>query len=60
MIQNDRIISKIIYKDALFDEPQRRFPNLNKIKEISDFYKHKISIDDGLKLTIEYFKQIIN
>ena len=47
---------KFIYKPLPEDDPKRRKPNIDKaIKYLS--WKPYISLDEGLKMTIEYFKK---
>ena len=47
---------KFIYKSLPEDDPKRRKPNIDKaIKYLS--WKPYISLDEGLKMTIEYFKK---
>ena len=60
-----RIILKILKKDYNFsfkesiqDEPKRRCPDLtDTFKNLN--WKPKISLHDGLELTINYFKDIL-
>ena len=48
--------SKIIYKDLPEDDPKRRRPDITKAKKILK-WEPKISLDEGLLKTIEYFKK---
>ena len=48
--------SKIINKELPMDDPIRRKPDISEAKKILDWHP-KIDIDDGLKETIQYFKQ---
>jgi len=48
--------SKIIFKDKLIDDPFRRKPDISLAKKILE-WKPKISIDQGLRLTINYFRK---
>jgi dTDP-glucose 4,6-dehydratase len=42
----------------LDDDPQRRRPDITRAKQILD-WEPRISLEEGLKLTIEYFKEKI-
>jgi len=50
--------SKIIYKDLPKDDPERRKPDITKAKHVLD-WEPKISLEEGLKKTILYFKENI-
>jgi len=50
--------SKIIFKSLPQDDPKQRKPDINLAKKILD-WEPKISLEDGLKETIRYFKEII-
>lgn len=50
--------SKIIFKDLPSDDPIQRRPNLSLAKEKLS-YMPKVSVDDGLLKTIEYFRNLI-
>ncbi len=47
--------SKIIYKELPSDDPMRRKPDITKAREILG-WNPIMNTDDGLKTTIEYFK----
>lgn len=47
--------SKIIYKDKLEDDPQRRLPDINNVKKTTG-WQPKINLEEGLKKTIKWFK----
>ena len=49
--------SKIIYKTIGRDDPKRRCPDISKAKKLLN-WQPKISLKQGLKQTIEYFKNI--
>lgn len=51
--------SKIIYKELPVDDPKIRQPNINKAKKILG-WEPKVGRAEGLKITIEYFKKILN
>ena len=51
--------SKIIFKDLPIDDPKKRKPDISKAK-IDLGWTPKISIDEGLDLTIDYFKNLLN
>ena len=50
---NEKI--KLEYRDIPADDPTRRQPDITKAKELLD-YEPKVSFEDGLKFTVEYFK----
>jgi UDP-glucuronate decarboxylase len=50
--------SKIIYKDLPQDDPKQRQPDISLAKEKLN-WKPKINLEEGLKKTITYFRQII-
>ena len=50
--------SKLIFKPLPLDDPRQRQPNLNKAKIELD-WEPSVSLDDGLKETINYFKKIV-
>ena len=47
--------SKIIYKDLPKDDPIKRKPDIAKAKNVLN-WQPKVSLDVGLKKTIDYFK----
>jgi dTDP-glucose 4,6-dehydratase len=49
---------KIIYKPLPQDDPKQRRPDISKAREILG-WEPKVSREDGLKVTYEYFKNII-
>lgn len=51
--------SKIIFSENTPDDPRIRRPDLTKIKSLCDF-NPKVSLEDGLMKTIEYFRGVIN
>lgn len=50
--------SKLVYNSLPRDDPQRRKPDISLAKKILA-WQPKINLDDGLKRTIKYFRQII-
>jgi len=48
---------KVIYKDLPVNDPKQRQPDITKAKEILD-WSPKVSREEGLKLTYEYFKSL--
>lgn len=50
--------SKIIYKSLPKDDPVRRKPDITLAKEILN-WEPKVTIEEGLTKTIEYFSQIL-
>ena len=47
--------SRIVYKEKLTDDPRKRKPDITKITKETQ-WKPAISLEEGLKRTIEYFK----
>jgi UDP-glucuronate decarboxylase len=50
--------SKIIYKPLPSDDPKQRQPNIEFAKANLD-WEPKVDLEDGLKMTIEYFKKLV-
>ena len=50
--------SNIVHKPAMLDDPQRRRPNVLKAKEIIK-WEPKISIEEGIRKTIDYYSRLI-
>ena len=50
---------KIIHKALPEDDPLQRKPNIDLASTILDWYP-KVSLNDGLDLTISYFKENLN
>ena len=50
--------SKIVYEPLPQDDPKQRQPNITKAKELLG-WEPKVDRHEGLKLTLEYFKQHI-
>lgn len=51
--------SEIIFKDLPKDDPVRRKPDIEKAKQILK-WEPKVDLEEGLKRTIDYFKQKLN
>jgi dTDP-glucose 4,6-dehydratase len=51
--------SKIVYKPLPKDDPKQRQPDITKAKELLG-WEPKVSRSEGLKLTLEYFKTVVN
>ena len=49
--------SEIIYKTIGQDDPKRRCPDITKAKKLLN-WQPKVSLEDGLKKTIGYFKNL--
>jgi dTDP-glucose 4,6-dehydratase len=47
--------SKIVFKPLPQDDPKQRRPDITKAKKLLN-WEPKVSLEEGLKLTIEYFK----
>jgi len=50
--------SKIVYKDLPTDDPQIRQPDITKAKSILN-WSPKVRREEGLKITLDYFKKMI-
>ncbi|MFA6235847.1 MAG: GDP-mannose 4,6-dehydratase [Bacteriovorax sp.] len=50
--------SKITYLPLPKDDPKRRRPDMGKLQSFSD-YKPKVTFEEGIKATAEYFKSIL-
>lgn len=48
---------KVIYKDLPVDDPKQRQPDISKAIEVLD-WEPKVSREEGLKITYEYFKSL--
>jgi UDP-glucuronate decarboxylase len=51
--------SRIIYKPLPADDPKQRQPDITLAKEMLG-WEPKVHVDDGLKLTIEYFSSVLS
>lgn len=49
--------SKIVFKKKMEDDPKQRKPDITRAKKILN-WQPKISLEKGLRLTINYFKKI--
>jgi UDP-glucuronate decarboxylase len=56
IIQMTNSKSEIVFKELPQDDPVRRKPEISMAENILN-WKPKVSVDDGLKKTIEYFKK---
>ena len=50
--------SKIVFKKLPTDDPTKRKPDISKIKERLN-WSPKVSFEEGIKRTVEYFKKVI-
>ena len=50
--------SKIVFKSLPLDDPRQRQPNLTKAKKELD-WEPSVSLDDGLKETVNYFMKVV-
>lgn len=48
---------QIVYEPLPQDDPKRRCPDISKAKRILD-WEPKVPLEEGLKLTLAYFKQV--
>jgi UDP-glucuronate decarboxylase len=51
--------SRIVYKPLPADDPQQRQPDITLAKQMLD-WTPKVSVDEGLKQTIDYFSSILS
>ncbi|MCX7861798.1 MAG: SDR family oxidoreductase [Bacteroidales bacterium] len=52
--------SKIVFKPLPEDDPIQRQPDISKAKAMLNGWEPKVSLDEGLTYTIEYFKKELN
>jgi len=50
--------SKIVFQPLPDDDPKQRKPDISLAKKIID-WEPKVQLEDGLKLTIDYFREIV-
>ena len=50
--------AKLVYRDLPEDDPKVRQPDITKAREILG-WEPKISREEGLKRTFEYFKKVV-
>jgi len=50
--------SKIIFQPLPMDDPKQRRPDISKAKKLLD-WESKVGLEDGLKMTIEWFRERI-
>lgn len=51
--------SKIVFNDLPIDDPKKRKPDITKAKNDLD-WSPKVSLDEGLEMTVNYFKMLLN
>jgi len=51
--------SEIVFRPLPADDPRQRKPDINLAKEKLS-WEPKVSFDDGLKQTVEYFRKILS
>jgi UDP-glucuronate decarboxylase len=51
--------SRIVFKPLPADDPKQRQPDITLAKEMLD-WEPKVTVDDGLKKTIEYFSSVLS
>lgn len=59
IIQHINSKSKLTYHPLPEDDPMQREPNISLAKEKLNNWEPKIKLNEGLKLTIDYFKKVI-
>ena len=52
--------SKITYHELPADDPVKRKPDISFAKKVLSGWEPKVSIDEGLKTTINYFNDTLN
>ena len=50
--------SEIVHEDLPADDPKKRKPDISKAKKLLD-WEPRVTLEDGLRRTIEYFKTIV-
>ncbi len=50
--------SKIVFKELPVDDPKQRRPDITKAQELLN-WEPKVSLEQGLKETIKYFRDIL-
>jgi UDP-glucuronate decarboxylase len=50
--------SKIVYEPLPSDDPKQRQPDIEQAKKVLQ-WEPKVSLDEGLKPTIEYFDKLL-
>ena len=58
IIEMTNSISQVVYKDLPSDDPKQRKPDISKAQKILS-WEPKINLEQGLKSTIDYFKNQI-
>ena len=51
--------SRIVLKPLPHDDPERRCPDIGQAENVLD-WRPKVSLEDGLNTTIEYFRQVLS
>ncbi len=59
IIQLTNSKSKIVYKDLPEDDPMQRQPDITLAKKILNNWEPGIKLTEGLKQTIDYFKELV-
>jgi dTDP-glucose 4,6-dehydratase len=49
--------SKIVFRDLPVDDPKVRRPDITKAKRVLSGWQPKVSLEEGLARTLEYFKK---
>ena len=58
IIQKTKTTSKIVFKELPQDDPAKRKPDITKARQELN-WEPKVSLNEGLDRTIEYFRKII-
>ena len=54
-----KLESKIVFLPLPMDDPMQRRPDINLAKQELNGWEPKIQLRDGLKLTIDYFDDLL-
>jgi UDP-glucuronate decarboxylase len=59
IIRHTKSRSKITFRQKIDDDPGRRKPDITLAREVLDNWQPKVSLDEGLDLTIAFFRDLI-
>ena len=58
MLTGNYLCEKIIFNPLPLDDPKQRQPDISKANQLLN-WTPKVSLEDGLKETIQFFKNIL-